>query len=1066
MRFEKNRTSNFKKFRKKALSKLKIILFSEGKKKMCPSFMPFLKRKVENIRNTIIILIFFSLLFPSLYPFSIQAKPEKSTLSMENYSTNFEEEKIDFLLGRNDSAIVKLEHTGGSVLLPLDLTTLKYRYVDKITLVVAKQSEYAHVWENPLWQFPDGLSIIIQIDSTSPSIVDSIQNEVKEDIFEAYNIHLFKFNEKITVQEKTIIGLIGSISEAKTLQTYADMFSTNAVREDGNIEGVFYEHIKNNSMIYAFGCTITMGKNRETTKLSRSAIISILGKIEQEIEKKTFTISNVLGEKIVPKASSLISKVTLKIPFYGNITNVSPVPDNVAAQLTGNFEWVLKTTGFQRDGAFDANLSYIPGEKNIQNYPKVQVNNFYSDSLLNEEGVLNMTYTAENIGDKDAINTTIRFPMPEELDQLITKDEIITVMKDGINVDPDVSSNLTLIINVDSDTYSYKYDGEFRILDIEGWYKSNDTLFRWDKSTSNMELVQDDSINVSLSCSNGLPSDFAEGLETSVIPWIEEQTEDLAAFIVNFEQNMDELLTKLFETTNYTYQTVFDSVYENKPIFQYDSEDFEYYAGTYQTYLEVLIPRLKVNETKTITWSLSNIPTINDEFGVFTLFGRKSEENDYLVFRTVKSDYKTLMQVNFAKNNITGRYLSKYNKEIEKFISIGSRYRYLDENGYEYFGLTNGLNLQLADDEAIIHSKLTINETMYTIGDQVNFNIQLANSGTITATGIRIDIKNIKLDYKWEPIESKVIKTLSLEQLDAGDAINYTFTLRANSHLGLNSYMAYISFTSEEGQEPIEVTNPWDQETYTWVYGGEAEHIVTSTLALGLLIPDQVSEQIGSSFPLPEIRVSYGIEQMDNTVKLEYSITNEGESNTSVTVSQIFSKLNFADILNMYCTFNGVNNNNSEQIIPVNTTLSDGSIHVQYISNYELLPNDSISIKIKMKTYEEDIEITPLIVEYVSLYEILETDFSSDKENEVFNPSLCLRVDIKSITESSQSSYGWTVFSSTIIIKPSSDLEDFTIVRDTLPMIYPIFSSLLITGIVVLVATISITRRLLMKKYD
>ncbi|MCK5305439.1 MAG: hypothetical protein KAJ72_09310, partial [Candidatus Heimdallarchaeota archaeon] len=354
---------------------------------------------------------------------------------------------------------------------------------------------------------------------------------------------------------------------------------------------------------------------------------------------------------IFPNPESFISRTSFRIPFIANITNIDPIPDNTGASVTGSFEWLLKYSHITRYPNFNAEISYHPSSLADFTYPQVVVTNSYSDQILEDEGVLNMTYRATNIGTDVALNTSIRMPIPAELASFIINGAEIPVMKDDLTINESFSSYIYL--DFDYGAYSY----EIPILDIQGWYQNITTsqLERWQNDT---EIILDE--YATIYCSSGLSSDLYQEVEQEIQPLIDSVGSE--TIISNFLYYGPIIQDKLSTAVNNAYNIVFSSFYENKTLFQFESVDFSNIPSIFGDYLESVIPSLEINETVDLSWQITNIPTSSDKFGAFSVYPEYSGLYEYAIFRTVESDYKDLMLTLFAIINSAGRFLSTFDE--------------------------------------------------------------------------------------------------------------------------------------------------------------------------------------------------------------------------------------------------------------------------------------------------------------------------------------------------------------------------------------------------------------------
>ena len=415
-----------------------------------------------------------------------------------------------------------------------------------------------------------------------------------------------------------------------------------------------------------------------------------------------------------------------------------------------------------------------------------------------------------------------------------------------------------------------------------------------------------------------------------------------------------------------------------------------------------------------------------------------------------------------ASINNAGRFLSIFEPSLGAFISLGNRYLYYDAKGMEYFGLTNGINLQIGDDEAVLESSLSSDQTTYRVGDMVTFNLNISNYGTIDAYEIHVDIINIRFNYHWQPTGVIVVKSFEIDQINSGEKLSREFSILANSHIGMNSYVALISFTSDKGQPPTEIENPWTGGSTLWIFGGETRNIVSSTLTFGILLPPlSLQDQIRPSFPLPEITVStsYSLSENEEELYVEYTITNEGLSDTDVSIYQILDPSKYTlDSANCSYYHNLMNPQVLTPLFNVKQTHT-----IVSFANVTLSPGDYIIIKEIYTDFSGNFTIPPLVVNYQSIYEIYTTDYeeisSPTQEQSSEASTLLLKMSPSNVTEGSQNIFNWATFSFSIYISIPISEEYTKITFSPLHYIYPLISVGIITAVVLIVMLISRIRR-------
>ncbi len=999
-------------------------------------------RIAPNYPQTILVLLIFlsSILFSpnNLVSSTFVGNSNGSLIQpMVLEKLDFHQEKLDLIAGRDNSVIASLELNGGQIETLFDLTSTAFSPVTQIDFIISNQSLFSNVWSNPLWRVPDGLVVRIKTRTTSETRLEAISNNVITLVEQNYNLNLSLYSVQSVSYTETLISLLAPITPEIALSLFSDIFSPYDNLLNGNMVVLMEEAINQSPDIYAFGYSLQKSL-WSVNKIIRGAMVSLADKISLNNGIYTFNLENTFGETIVPNPEAFISRASFRIPFIANITHINPVPDNTGASVTGSFEWLLKYSSFTRYPSFSAEISYHPSSLADFTYPQVVVTNSYSDQVLEDEGVLNMTYRATNIGTDVALDPSITMPIPTELASFINNSAEIYVMKDDLTINESFSSFIYLDIEYLSNSYTIP------ILDIQGWYQSTTTsqLERWQNDT---EIILDE--YATIYCSSGLSSDLYYEVEQEIKPYIESVGSE--TIISNLLRYGPILQDKLTNAVSNTYDAVKSGFYEKKTIFKFESADFSNISSIFGYYLEATFPSLGVNETVELSWQITDIPTSSDKFGAFSVSTEYSGlyDYDYAIFRTVESDYKDLMLTLFALTNIAGRFLSTFDEITNSFISLGSRYSYSDVNGREYFGLTNGLNLQLGDDEAVLESSLILEESIYRVGEQINFDLNITNFGSLDAFDIHVDIINLKFDFLWQPTGVVKVKSFDIDTILIDEELSHEFSIIANSYIGLNTYIALISFTSDKDQSIVEIVNPWTGNIIPWIYGGEARNLVSSTLTFGILLPPPLLEnQAKQAFPLPEISVEsiFEVNEEDSSLYLQYEIENKGMSPANISIFQFIDQ----SLLDSFDAQVKYINNEVETELIIETSVEFGSVKVAY-ATMTLHPGDKIIITITGTDLPDNFTVPPLIVNYFSLYEILTTDFQSIETLE--NPSttlenpLSLKLSPATINEDSQNYFIWSTFSSIFTINiPISDVYE-KITYSLLPLLYPLVSVAAIT---------------------
>ncbi|MHA1685510.1 MAG: hypothetical protein ACTSYD_03780 [Candidatus Heimdallarchaeaceae archaeon] len=995
-------------------------------------------------------LVFISLL---THPFFSSATLVSPHLSPNELNLPLEEEKVDIIVGKDNAIITSLSLTGGKFRYSLPLDTQQFRVVQRIAVVLVNQSKYDSIWTNRPWQFPDGLTVRI---STRENNIEKIRDTAKYVInyfHTTYNVTLSLLNIHLSPKEGTLLSFVGNV-QYSALQVFLDEIFYPYISElSGNLVSTFKDLLFEEAIIYGFGFSLVRTTSTSFT-LERKIILGLTNQVEKKQEYYIFNTTSLFNTYLRPNLNSITSHVSLVLPFVANISFVYPEPQNVAAKATGTFEWWLKIGNVHITDQFAAILVYSMSSNHSLKFPRLAVTTSYAEQQLINNGILNMTYQVHNSGNAKAVNTTLIFPISNEFNDIIKHGvPDVPVLKGNVAIDETFSSLISVHIDLKG---VYIYD--LTLLDIEGWYINSTTseFLRWNNTT---HIVLNDYITAY--STNGLPSDLYQQVLIHVIPYLDEY--DPIELVLNGDLR-DQFLARLEENLTISiqnaYKILYSELYTNKTFFQFQSTDFAYIPTSIGNFLVAFIPELDVNKTLILNWELDNVPTAYDRFGAFVIKTVKNTNNEiYVKFRTTQTNYYDLMANLFAETDKTGKFMSYYNNQTDIFVSFGSRFVYFDETGKEYFGLSNGLNMQFADDEAILVSSLSLNETVYEVGSLLNFHLTLSNYGSIPARNIEISIMNIKLNYMWTPVDSIVLKTFSLDEIAAEENITLDFSLKANSYLGLNAYIALISFTSDYGQYPTITINPWTEKETFWTAGGETSNLVSSTLTFGILMPPKnLLGQPRPSFPVPEfvVNTTFSYSETTKTLVVTYNIKNVGLSTSLVTLYKTLSDTTSSYLKNAACYYSY--NGSTKTLIPT-TRETLGYAQIIY-ANMSIPPGGSIMIEETYYNIPNSFVVNALILTYDSEYQLYQTDFDKTSSNGDTSLPLCVPTYSlaynanPNITESRQNTFTWTDYSSILYLSFSTPSLSWLPQVSPISLYYPMLTSGIFT-ILLLVALLA-----------
>ena len=594
----RNRFTNqiFEKIRNKAFSREKSILFqrvSKLKSALCSNQIPIAPSSLK--RYIALLLLSFMLFSSPLLARGLANDSNPRALSSINVSSPLYQEKLSFIAGKNDSLLASLSLNGGNMDFDLEIPPSVLYKIKDLSLVVSNQSFFQDIWTNPLWRYPNGLNILLTINSQNPSVVESVIHDIVSIINNQYNVSSIVYSINFFNEGETKVSIFSSIDFLLQKEIFVDIFGINETVSNGNFVSLFHSQLLKRPSVYAFGFYLFL-RNGEIQYLTRNAFVSIKEKIPVVNNERLLELSSILGTPLMPNTNALYSNVDIRFPFLANFTLVSPFPTNVAPKLSGLFQWVLKNPLFVVFPTFNASLHYYLSVEDGAKFPRVIITNSYSDTLIEENGIFKMNYEVENIGNAIAYNTTLFFPIPRELEFYSKENLSVPVLKDEIEINSSFSSEIKLKIDI-----PYLLKETDLLLKILGWYQniSTNTLERWNDTTQ-IPLY---GTELTLISEYGFPSDLVDLLVNFIVPYLMGHYNTT----LDLYNNLDTVIEMLYLSLISTYNTTFHAFYDMKQIFSYISDDFQIIHTSFGSFLYCIIPEIGVNETIRVNWSIENI---------------------------------------------------------------------------------------------------------------------------------------------------------------------------------------------------------------------------------------------------------------------------------------------------------------------------------------------------------------------------------------------------------------------------------------------------------------------------
>ncbi len=656
----------------------------------------------------------------------------------------------------------------------------------------------------------------------------------------------------------------------------------------------------------------------------------------------TLSTDTLFDTTVVAKTDSLYSTLKFKFPYTINPSVISPSTDNFAPQITGKMDWLLKTPWMTKP-AQDYYVIFDIDHDELISAPRVSVNMGYDQDLLNNNGSLQMDYEVKNTGTEDATDIVISYQVGEDIVNLINDDIYMPAIKPEIYLDPtaNIEFDATVTLSVVGDFESILPSDTYNqiVLVLEGWYKwvDNDTLVDFNPGLTDVELDTDSvevivgldssivTMTVDLHCANGTSNILVATAQSML-----DEINILEYTPLTISSIFNDYKVKLADAVYDAGIVLKELIYYDKEIFNQNLTDFELISkdvGVYgspdyhsEYFLTTTIPYLAKDTAESVSWAIDDIPAKNMLFGAMGVdLVDVGASHDAVQLKTVQKDGYDLMRFLFGINDPEGmdytysRPLSFYNIWDNTWISVGAKFAYLDQQGFEYYGFSNGLNLQLADDEAVLKVTVELDEVSYTVGAPIEVTYTIENTGNTAAENVDLYLFHGRMDNDWQIRDAEMFWYDEVGTIVAGDSYVRTVTVLANSFLGIHPVYAVAEFDTDVGQTPLS-DGLVDFENGIWtVFKGaaEAHHMVLSNMDWAMLLPD--TENREPAFPQPVLSIDVSVlfiipEDAPWELEISIVITNIGEESTHLTIYQIYNATSM-DLLHKESTKGTIANN-------------------------------------------------------------------------------------------------------------------------------------------------------------
>ncbi|MHA1911440.1 MAG: hypothetical protein ACTSYA_07075, partial [Candidatus Kariarchaeaceae archaeon] len=892
-------------------------------------------------------------------------------------------EQLNIVAGIGNAVLVNLVILGGPALYPFDVTDDALDKTSAWMFYMGDMSEYdSYLTRRPL-TVPDNATLLLAYpDTYSASVSEAYALEAAYLFSEHYGISLYWF---AAVHEggQYIYGFNGPMSASAYAASITDVENFGSGGYDDLIDVMPLDTAPVSAVAYGkytvrFGVTVPF----------HSALYVDANGITSVGDQFTLSTDSLFGESVDPDTTIAgYSQTMFYFPYVLNVNEIVPDTTNPVPQLTGIFKWEQRNWWSGGIGSqADLKVGFTIDGDELATWPNPQVTMGYDPSVLLNDGTLNMTYSVDNIGSETAYDIDLKYPLGRDFLEFFNNTESLPkmwVIKDEFYFDETFSTTFKLEVVASGDTEDLGVTGQtVDWLYLNGWYRNvaDDELAVWDGATTEFDLgtksfsvtlpvIGTKTVDITIKITN--PDGFLStalpelGRLRDLIDLDSIPVSDLAALQ---EALGAQLYTEAIKSSVVVFNDTLHAIYEQKEIMQFNFGSFalesEYidYAqwgvpgGHTEYFLHAVIDELAPGAEASLWWAIENMPAEIDEFALpkFNLVPVLTSPDGYDSYAgnitSYAFDYLDVMQYFFAIMDFHARPMSWYYRDYaatpidlraipslqygsQYAASIGMKFTYEDSNGFGYWGMSNGLNLQLADDEAVLISTTTLDKQVYFVGDEFTAEVAVQNIGNIDATNVHVYLVHARLGRYNNLEDVSVIYDESVGTVAAGATETVSYTDIAVSYVGYHPMLAIVTFESDADHEVEEVTDFFNIGVDEWIAGGHTYEWTTSTLTGAILLPP--TDNLVPAFPQPQLEfdIDVSIISVDPTFQFTYdvTITNVGNAATDITFIQYYNDAELT--LGAYSATLGNN--------PVHATTPVGNLRVTGI---HLEPTESVTI--------------------------------------------------------------------------------------------------------------------------
>ncbi|MCY3412837.1 MAG: hypothetical protein INQ03_14465 [Candidatus Heimdallarchaeota archaeon] len=628
-----------------------------------------------------------------------------------------------------------------------------------------------------------------------------------------------------------------------------------------------------------------------TSIAGKSEVVSAVGFVKADgitgSSTKSISSNNILGAITPSSELGGLSKIEIVYPYPIKVTSFSPSTSNPLPHVTGKFIWDQRSpvSSYSLGTAADYTVSYTIASDYA--FPNVINTLDINQTKLQSDGILDAIFTLINTGSDPASNIILELPLGPDFGNIanLTHPEEgkleIDVIRSQYTLDEAYTNTYNVSIvddNNANNTFTYQ------AFELKGWYTEASNPILWNTSDS---LIIHNGSGVlatieSTGGNTGFPEPLIYALETLLLPELQ-----------NLTKANDILLkvkAQLDDTFELAFQKAKEIVYEAKKTFKLFENDFTLETrqvpdinGVLRTefFLTTTVASLAAGANETLGFSITNIPVETDTFASFYFKEGKEKVTEFGypngVLTSSSESFFELMQYTFMRQNFSGMPFYIFENLDYELLSgetnedlvtaSGLPFTYENAEGFPFFGVSNGLNIQVADSQAVLAVTVSTDDSAYTVGETATATVNIENIGDAVASDVVVNLKLGILGRDWKIEKESVLNVTEIDEIAIGETVSFTVDLPTNSFLGFRPLYAEVFFTSEKGD-----SNPVIQDYYNlgikeFTYGGEVRLHTTSNLAGSLLSAE--SQLAKPAVPVPTFISSISFSNIEATTNTD-----------------------------------------------------------------------------------------------------------------------------------------------------------------------------------------------------